>query len=1434
MKTIKYLALLGFAGDLLLNSLGVAALVANTQAAGGLYEMEDGPVAYAYETDGYEEAAEYEVEAEGTDEFYGYEAYGEIYYDEEFVEYGPDDIETEEVGGYGEYDSKGYGDEEVEETEYSEDEEVEETEYSEDEEEEFQLVFISREIAEQMSDEEIRELGGDVMETEVETVRPSGRSMVAESATPWRNLPPYNSCPNYNAQGNKIVDGVVVDGVQCVSSGAALNAAWNNNDVHRIIMVDNITLTASTLTTRRTSLEFDGNGRRPDGRPSGMGPNGDGFTLTRPATEATLNLGISMGTTSEETTVATPDDIGYFENGGGSLLHFHSVVIAGQQSSGGGSNTAFNGLINSNIPFENVGTATTPQRRNRTGTWRFRFGNIRMTNLDVTHDVQTGRVTDWAVRPGTDNSLHRFMRAPQSEITFYGDVLLNTRRQNFYAGKILFEDDTLYVGHISYAPSNFYGVFWFNMRMHARTTGSDPSCGRPGYLTLPVERPTAGTGENQTDCRNSVVLGRGARTYFTSGSTATHAPTVFGHWRNIIIGDNASFETSQNAPAIAFENNIANTGGAPSLAGVETINGATQTVRVHHGGRLVASRNNNGQVISNSSPNHNTSSTGSAEASNALIDIRSGATLKVVGSANTTGAGNTGAIINLTGTNNRLQVAKGANVDLRNESDLNTAHIFNRGSGANYIFETPSEIILWTNGADTGGTAQANSRNATYSFSGVGDLRVVGTATEFGSLAEGFQPNLPTLGNPDRFRRLITTPQGTAIQSLEPVNSSDTEIRGTVAWPSIPVSLGTGNGIIGRQREMRSLQSDRHDVLLNDSFNPEWVYTEADDEGNVEQVAGDPVWVRINPDGSFIYSDPYGRNQLQGSYILARMHLRDEGMTTRVLAFEAEDEEARQNLGCLYQDDEDGCYYTYYEDGRHELGFITAERMRMMTDEEIIAEGGGIISNGQPVARLGRLFPAWAEESPHNSCPNINGSGNFVVNLAVLQDANDPASGVICVGNDGIFTYAPGASQTVRNNVATANNNRATGHMQAAWSNNNIRRIIMMSDITLQSGTTGSSTSTVGGNPATVTFPANSHGSATLRNTSLEFDGNGTRPDGRPSGLGAGGDGFVLSQGSGQHSFNLAPYIGSGSTATYVANPTDSVDFANGAGGRVHFHSVVIHGTATMSYGANGPHRGVINSSLGWDGAYDGGSAAVPNRINRTGTWRFRFGNIRTNGFENIERDPITGRITDWDVQTTPANLPSIARLTRGQQAEMTFYGDVLLNTRAENVYTGKMLLEDGALYVGNVNRSTFSIVWFSARMHGQTTAADPSCGNLTLPAERPVAGAGENQTDCRNSLVLGSGARMYLTSTSTGSSYPAVYAHWRNIIVGEDAGFEVSTNNPSIAFSSGISNTGGMASMRGVTQTIRGHLGSRIIATRRSNGVVIHNQTSNINSAGG
>jgi len=711
----------------------------------------------------------------------------------------------------------------------------------------------------------------------------------------------FNACPNVLEGGFNY--NVIVDGTICVATGSQLNAAWNSNaNTRRIILMNNITVEGAigSRTNRTAPIEIDGNGRTPDGLISGNGPQGDGFVLTQGGAQAVFRT--SAANAAYQETLA---------DGGGALFYLHSIVIARTGTNSPVGNPAGGSLINDDVDWAfSGGTAASPTQQPRTATWRFRFGNIRTSNItNVVHE--NGRATSWSL-PGVASGPGRLVRAHQAEVTFYGDMLLSTRAENVFVGKLLIEDGTTYVGNINYAD---HSTVWFTSRMNANSTGSDPSC---GALTLPAERPTPGVGPDQIDCRNSVVIGKGANVQMTASNGAGDTyPPIYAHWRNIIVGEDAVVQIASNLPAIAFASNVANTNES-------SISGATQTVRIESGATFMGTRLGIGLVIGSSSPNINTS--GAGNVSNATIEVRPNASFFAIGTHSNA------PIIDLSGTNNQLIIEHALAVDLRNENINEHARIFQRHAGATYSLNNMN-MVLWENGVGTAGATGAanasticspttsstcvlNTRLPDHAYNNVASLNITGAVNTTGTqtaanwwastatgvnganwaeitsshehLQQLIQRNIRATGtattvaahnqrNIGRFRRIAATNQESTAYLIDAVTDADLSIHARAILMELPISIGTGMNVIGQPITYRAVYAarDQADIWILDSFiDP-----------------SDPKLMSIDEAGIGSWMDPENRFQISGREIQVwaqgnlehNLWLQDEPTTTTVL-----------------------------------------------------------------------------------------------------------------------------------------------------------------------------------------------------------------------------------------------------------------------------------------------------------------------------------------------------------------------------------------------------------------------------------------------------------------------------------------------------------------------------------------------------------------------
>ncbi|MFB6650067.1 pectate lyase-like adhesive domain-containing protein, partial [Bacillus toyonensis] len=131
--------------------------------------------------------------------------------------------------------------------------------------------------------------------------------------------------------------------------------------------------------------------------------------------------------------------------------------------------------------------------------------------------------------------------------------------------------------------------------------------------------------------------------------------------------------------------------------------------------------------------------------------------------------------------------------------------------------------------------------------------------------------------------------------------------------------------------------------------------------------------------------------------------------------------------------------------------------------------------------------------------------------------------------------------------------------------------------------------------------------------------------------------------------------------------------------------------------------------------------------------WKYRFGNIKT--------------------------TPTVQRLATAARAEVTIYGNMDIDTRAENFYTGSIIMEPGTNYVGNVNYFNYSIFWYNVS-----------------------AQAGD--TGQSKEFTVGHDSKVRLSQSQTsGVTYPAVYSYYGDITIGENTVFNVAMPGNAVRF---------------------------------------------------
>lgn len=188
----------------------------------------------------------------------------------------------------------------------------------------------------------------------------------------------------------------------------------------------------------------------------------------------------------------------------------------------------------------------------------------------------------------------------------------------------------------------------------------------------------------------------------------------------------------------------------------------------------------------------------------------------------------------------------------------------------------------------------------------------------------------------------------------------------------------------------------------------------------------------------------------------------------------------------------------------------------------------------------------------------------------------------------------------------------------------------------------------------------------------------------------------------------------------------------DGQGHRVDFRNSSIYlGSPTNAIGLFHMHDIVLNQN------YAGASSEdiVGNRLNYTNgaKWKYRFGN---NTAES-----------------------GVQRLARASHAEVTVYGKMDINTRAENFYLGSLIMEDGTDYKGNVNFYNFSVFWY----------------NVTASA---------SSTGASREFTIGKNCRVDVGQTQTvGRTYPAVFEHYLSLTVGENSVYNVDMPGNAVRF---------------------------------------------------
>jgi hypothetical protein len=191
-------------------------------------------------------------------------------------------------------------------------------------------------------------------------------------------------------------------------------------------------------------------------------------------------------------------------------------------------------------------------------------------------------------------------------------------------------------------------------------------------------------------------------------------------------------------------------------------------------------------------------------------------------------------------------------------------------------------------------------------------------------------------------------------------------------------------------------------------------------------------------------------------------------------------------------------------------------------------------------------------------------------------------------------------------------------------------------------------------------------------------------------------------------------------------------------------------------------HLGVVGTTgaagldVGGSFSFIQGAGTSTAHVNR---WQFRIGNLSTD--------------------------PRIARVVRAYQAEITLYGNLDIDTRAENFYAGSIIIEDDTVYRGNINFRNYSLIWFPEASQSGTTGA-------------------------AREFTIGNNAEVTFTKTrGTGSLFPAIFDQWQTITLGENSQLNIDFEGPAFAFSRNNSTFNAMPN-------------SIVNLTRRTNGPVL------------
>ncbi|MEI5993462.1 isopeptide-forming domain-containing fimbrial protein [Candidatus Enterococcus mansonii] len=130
-----------------------------------------------------------------------------------------------------------------------------------------------------------------------------------------------------------------------------------------------------------------------------------------------------------------------------------------------------------------------------------------------------------------------------------------------------------------------------------------------------------------------------------------------------------------------------------------------------------------------------------------------------------------------------------------------------------------------------------------------------------------------------------------------------------------------------------------------------------------------------------------------------------------------------------------------------------------------------------------------------------------------------------------------------------------------------------------------------------------------------------------------------------------------------------------------------------------------------------------------------------------------------WNLRFGNVIVPrgTTSRLARVPRGKVTVYGDMNLHTRSENFYLGAMYVEDDTTYYGAITNSNYSTIWFrQASIEGDT---------------------GDNK------FVVGKNSDVKLRNVGNGTTFPAIYRYYKEIIINEGAKFSATVPGNAVGF---------------------------------------------------